>query len=60
MCRLSNDQVKETFFGSAREWICDDYSASVRFIAGTDGGNFEIWEASIVLSPLPLKENNRY
>ena len=45
---------------SAEVWVCDEYSASIRFIAGVDGQNLYIWEAVIGLTPLPPVVDNSF
>ena len=57
---MIDDQIKNSFIESAREWVCDGYSASIRFIAGIEDKNLNIWEAVIALSPLPPEVDNSF
>lgn len=54
------DQIKNSFIESSNEWVSDGYSVSIRFVAGVDDGNSSIWEAEILLSPVPIDENNSF
>ncbi|WP_316364448.1 hypothetical protein [Candidatus Thiodiazotropha sp. CDECU1] len=57
---MSNDQVEKSLLESVREWICDNYSVRVRFIAEVDVEGFRLWEAAIGFTPLLLKEDNSF
>lgn len=57
---MIDDHTKQVFIDSANEWVCDGYSASIRFIAGAEEQEFFIWEATITLSPLPPKADNSF
>ncbi|MFM0350446.1 hypothetical protein [Paraburkholderia sp. RL17-347-BIC-D] len=50
------------FKAAAAAWVCDGYTLDVRFIAQkSDGKNDAIlWDASIVLSPLPPKGDRNF
>ena len=51
---------KDTFLSAADEWICDDYSLDIRYIAtlGADGPT--LISAAIGLYPLQAKINNSF
>lgn len=57
---MIDERIKNNFITSANNWVCDGYSASIRFIAGFNGQEFEIWEAAINLMPLPPEVDNSF
>ncbi len=50
-----SDNLSSNFLQAACGWLCDGYSADVRYIASSSATNSEMWSASIVMTPLPPK-----
>lgn len=50
---MSNEITKKQFEESANQWICDGYSADLRFFATNESGKWHIRGAMISLNPLP-------
>lgn len=50
---MADENTEKNFFLAADAWVCDGYYADIRFIAGGDGRDRSIWDASIFLTPLP-------
>ncbi|MDH3354791.1 MAG: hypothetical protein OEL79_06210 [Chromatiales bacterium] len=57
---MIDDQIKNIFAESTKEWACDNYSASIRFVVDVDDSSLSIREASIELSPHPLGIDNSF
>ena len=57
---MTDEQIKNSFIDSVKNWVCDSYSASIKFIAGVDNGEFSVWDSTITLSPLPPDVNNSF
>lgn len=53
-------QLQEIFLKSAEEWACDGYTASLRFIAGVMETEALLWDAVVLLSPLPPEADNSF
>lgn len=55
-----SESQKDAFLLAADEWICDDYSLDIRYIAipGMDGP--ALISASVCLYPLQAKNNNSF
>ena len=54
---MADEDIKNTFLKAANEWICDGYSADLRFVAAPGDVDHNIWAASISLNPLPPKQD---
>jgi hypothetical protein len=54
---MNHEDVLRLFLEPAQDWVCDGYSADIRFLAGVAGETAEIWDASIFLAPLPPARN---
>lgn len=48
-----NDLYRSLFLKAAEDWICDSYSIDIRYFAGRNGDQLHLWEAFIMVSPLP-------
>lgn len=52
---MSSDATKKLFEGAATQWLCDGYSADIRFFATKENAKFYIRGAKISLNPLPAE-----
>ena len=52
------NESRDMFLDAASAWLCDGYSADVRFIAGINGGKYQLWDALILLNPLPTPDGS--
>lgn len=50
---MSNENILQSFLHAADAWLCDEYAVDIRYMAEIDGVNTSIWDASIMLNPLP-------
>lgn len=41
------------FISAAEDWVCDSFSVDIRYFAGKHENDIHLWEALIVLNPLP-------
>lgn len=57
---MTDESIKQTFLEAAQAWVCDGYSLDVRFLAGSDGEGYRIWDASIALNPLPVPRDDSF
>lgn len=57
---MSDDDAKNSFLRAAEAWVCDGYSADIRFIADAGISEHSIWAASIFLNPLPPNEQHSF
>lgn len=54
---MNNNLVMQTFLDAAEAWVCDGYSIDVRFLAILSENGGELWDMSLVLNPLPAKQD---
>lgn len=54
---MTNESIKKTFLDAAEAWVCDGYSLDIRYLAEVDGDDIRLWDASVVLNPLPAKQD---
>jgi hypothetical protein len=46
------------FLEACRNWLCDDYTSDIRFLAEVRDPNHDLLAASIALNPLPAVQDN--
>lgn len=51
------NETRQNFFDAAAAWLCDGYSASIRYVGGVQDGNVLLWGASIWLGPLKIDQD---
>ncbi len=44
---------KDSFIRRCEQWLCDDYSLDIRYIATSVAGEVNLFDAMVLLSPLP-------
>jgi hypothetical protein len=54
---MSDEKLREIFLADAEAWVCDGYSADIRYIASRTEEMVQIWHAAIDLLPLPAKHD---
>jgi hypothetical protein len=56
---LNRQAIRDQFFTSATEWLCDSYSLGIHYVATADQGVAKIIDVDMFLFPLPpLKISN--
>jgi hypothetical protein len=48
------------FLDAVKAWVCDGYSADIRFVADAGVDDHSIWSAQIALNPLPPTQNYEF
>lgn len=48
------------FLNAAKDWVCNSYSIDMRYFAGKNGDNLQLWEALIMLTPLPSSQDTSF
>jgi hypothetical protein len=55
---LSIEDRKAAFLERCNEWLCDGYSCDVRYLAIANGGAYALFDAVVLLNPLPHSVDN--
>jgi hypothetical protein len=50
---LSDNAEATSFISRCEQWLCDDYSLDIRYIATESAGELRLFDAVILLNPLP-------
>lgn len=56
---LSDNAEATSFISRCDQWLCDDYSLDIRYIATESAGELRLFDAVILLNPLPPTTDNR-
>jgi len=57
---LSENAEATSFINRCEQWLCDDYSLDIHYIATESEGELRLFDALILLSPIPAPVDNRH